>query len=273
MPHPLVVAVLAVTFADYSLTTPTTCSISFPRLPIPIDSSFRMPSDEPAMTNLLLRTFLGFAFLMLVLALVLFVSAGSISYWQAWVYLAVFAVCTILITVYLIRNDRELLAGRVQAGPAAETQRTQQIIQGFASLFFIGVFIVAGLDYRFGWSSVPTLLSLMADAFVALGFFFVFLVFRENTYTRATIKVSAEQKVVTTGPYSVVRHPMYAGAFVLLIATPIALGSRVALPFVIPLILVIVARLLDEEKFLNANLSGYADYCQKVRYHLVPFIW
>lgn len=225
------------------------------------------------MDNLIVRTVLGFAFLMLVLALALFLPAGSLSFWQAWVYLAVFTGCTILITLYLIKNDRELLAGRVQAGPVAETQRSQQIIQSLASLFFIGLFIVPGFDFRFGWSKVPPIVSLISDGLVALGFFFVFLVFRENSYTRATIEVSAGQKVITSGPYAIVRHPMYTGALLLIIFTPIALGSWVAIPCSILLILVIVARLLDEERFLKANLSGYEEYSQKVRYRLVPLIW
>jgi protein-S-isoprenylcysteine O-methyltransferase Ste14 len=225
------------------------------------------------MDNLIVRTILGFAFLMLVLAIAIFLPAGSLSFWQAWMYLAVFAGCTILITAYLVRNDRELLAGRVQAGPVAETQRSQQIIQSLASLFFIGLFIVPGLDFRFGWSKVPPVVSLLADGIVALGFYFVFLVFRENSYTRATIEVSAGQKVITTGPYAMVRHPMYAGAMLLILFTPLALGSWVAVPFSILLILVIVARLLDEERFLKVNLSGYEEYCQKVHYRLVPLIW
>jgi protein-S-isoprenylcysteine O-methyltransferase Ste14 len=225
------------------------------------------------MDNLIVKTILGFMFLMLVLGLALFLSAGSLNFWQAWVYLAVFAACTILITLYLIKKDRELLAGRVQAGPIAETQRTQQIIQSLASLFFIGIFIVPGLDFRFGWSNVPPLMSLISDGFVAIGFYIVFLVFRENSYTRATIEVSAEQNVITSGPYAVVRHPMYAGAMLLLIFTPIALGSWAGVPISILLILIIVARLLDEERFLKANLSGYEEYCQKVRYRLLPLIW
>ena len=225
------------------------------------------------MDNLIIKTVSGFAFLMLVLALALFLPAGSLRFWQAWVYLAVFAACTILITAYLIKNDRELLAGRVQAGPVAETQGTQQVIQSLASLFFIGLYIVPGLDFRFGWSNVPPVVSLISDGIVALGFYLVFLVFRENSYTRATIDVSAGQMVITTGPYALVRHPMYAGAMLMMIFTPVALGSWVAVPFSIPLLLVIAARLLDEERFLKANLSGYDEYCQKVRYHLVPFLW
>jgi protein-S-isoprenylcysteine O-methyltransferase Ste14 len=225
------------------------------------------------MANLIVKTILGFAFLMLVLALALFISAGSLSFWQAWVFLAVFSVCTILITAYLIKYDPRLLASRVKAGPTAETQKSQQIIQSLASLFFIGLFIVPGLDFRFHWSDVPPVVSLISDGFVALGFFIVFLVFRENSYTSAIIEVSNEQQVITSGPYSVVRHPMYAGAILLLIFTPLALGSWVAIPFPVPLILVVAARLLEEEKFLLANLSGYEEYRQKVRYRLIPFIW
>ncbi|HEX3044077.1 MAG TPA: isoprenylcysteine carboxylmethyltransferase family protein [Bacillota bacterium] len=225
------------------------------------------------MGNLIVRTILGFAFMMLVLTLALFVSAGSLRFWQAQLYLLDFALCTILITTYLIKNDQELLAGRVKAGPVAETQRAQQIIQSLASLFFIGLFIIPGLDFRFDWSNVPPVLSLIADGFVALGFYIVYLVFRENSYTRATIEVSAGQKVITTGPYSIVRHPMYVGASVLLIFTPIALGSWVAVLFAIPIIMVIAVRLLDEERFLLANLNGYEEYRRKVRYRLIPFIW
>jgi protein-S-isoprenylcysteine O-methyltransferase Ste14 len=225
------------------------------------------------MRSLLLRAFLGFAFLILVLALALFIPAGSLGYWQAWVYLADFAACTVLITGYLVRYDPKLLASRVQAGPVAETQKSQQVIQGFASLFFIAVYIVSGLDYRFQWSHMPPLVSLVSDGFVALGFFIVFLVFRENSYTSAIIEVSDEQKLVESGPYSVVRHPMYSGAFIIVIFTPLALGSWVAVLFPLPLILFIVIRLLEEEKYLVTNLSGYAEYRQKVHYRLVPYIW
>jgi len=225
------------------------------------------------MTNLILKSILGLAFLLLVLAAALFISAGSLNFWQAWVYLAVFGLCTLLITLYLMKYDQKLLASRVKAWPVAETQKSQQIIQSLASLFFIGLFIVPGLDYRFHWSQVPPVVSLISDGFVALGFFIVFLVFRENSYTSAVIEVSKEQRVIDTEPYRVVRHPMYAGATLLLLFSPLALGSWVALPFPLPLILVVAIRLLEEEKFLSANLRGYEAYRQQVRYRLVPFIW
>ena len=225
------------------------------------------------MSNLLVKAFLGFAFLMLVLALALFIPAGSLNYWQAWLYLIDWAVCVILITLYLVKNDRELLAGRVQAGPVAETQKNQKIIQSLASLAFIGLFIVPGLDYRFGWSNIPPIFSLIADGFVALGFFIVFLTFKENSYTRATIEVSQGQTVTTSGPYRFVRHPMYAGASLLLIATPIALGSWWAEIFALLVILVVAVRLLDEEKLLQKDLTGYTAYCQQVRFHLIPYVW
>ncbi len=225
------------------------------------------------MSNLISRTIIGFISLMLSLALALFLSAGSSSFWQAWVYLAVFAVCVVLITAYLLKYNQKLLSSRVRAGPAAETQKPQKIITGLANVFFILLFIVSGLDFRFHWSDVPRAVSLLSDGVVALGFFIVFLVFRANSYASATIEVSNEQKVITTGPYRVVRHPMYTGAILLLVFSPLALGSWVGVPFSLPVILAVTARLLEEEKFLCANLSGYEEYTQKVRYRLIPFIW
>ncbi len=225
------------------------------------------------MSYLIAKSFAGLLFLDVCLALALFLPAGSLALWQAWVFLAVWTVCVLLITAYLIKYDPRLLASRVQAGPVAETQKSQQIIQSFAALFFLALFVVAGLDFRFHWSSVPPVVSLIADALVALGFCIVFLVFRENSYTSATIEVASEQQVISSGPYRVVRHPMYAGALLLLIFAAVALGSWVAVPFALPLALVIALRLQEEEKFLRANLTGYEAYRQQVPYRLVPFVW
>jgi protein-S-isoprenylcysteine O-methyltransferase Ste14 len=225
------------------------------------------------MNKLFISSFAGLLFLLVVLGLCLFIPAGSLAYWQGWVFLAVFGVCVVLITAYLFRYDQALLTRRVAAGPVAEPSTTQKVIQSIAALAFLLMFIVPGLDYRFGWSHVPLWLVVLADIVVALGLFIVFLVFRANSYTSATVEVAAEQKVVSTGPYALVRHPMYSGALLMCVFVPIALGSWVGLPFVLPLIAVIIVRLLDEEKLLQKDLSGYTAYMKKVRFHLIPYVW
>jgi len=222
---------------------------------------------------LLVKATVGLLALIGSLALVLFLSAGSPQFWQAWLYLAVFALCVLLITAYLAAYDRALLARRVAAGPAAERERRQQVISGLANVFFLGLFVVAGLDARFGWSAVPPAASVAADLLVVAGFGIVFLTFRANSYASAVIEVAETQTLVDRGPYGVMRHPMYAGALLLLLATPVALGSWVGVSCTLPLILAIVARLLDEERYLRANLRGYEAYCARVPYRLVPLVW
>jgi protein-S-isoprenylcysteine O-methyltransferase Ste14 len=223
--------------------------------------------------GLIAKAFLGLSFLMLVLAAALFASAGSLRYWQAWGYLGVFGSCTAVITVWLIRNDRELLARRVKAGPVAEIRRSQQVIQSFASIFFIGLFVFSGLDFRFGYTHVPSVVVVLCDLLVAAGFLIVSWVFRANRFTSGTIEVMPQQRVTQHGPYAFVRHPMYAGGGLLVLATPPALGSWASLPMSLGVLLVLVARILDEERFLSANLAGYKNYLMKVRYRLVPFVW
>ncbi|MGC1463197.1 MAG: isoprenylcysteine carboxylmethyltransferase family protein, partial [Terracidiphilus sp.] len=162
---------------------------------------------------------------------------------------------------------------RVKAGPGAEKEKTQKWIQFLASLAFIGTLVLPSLDRRFLWSHVPPLLVIAGDGLVALGFFAVFIVYKENTFTSATIEVAPNQRVISTGPYAWVRHPMYAGALVMLFGTPVALGSWWGMLMSIPMTLVIVLRLLDEEKFLQRSLPGYTEYCGKVKFHLAPHIW
>jgi protein-S-isoprenylcysteine O-methyltransferase Ste14 len=143
----------------------------------------------------------------------------------------------------------------------------------FASISFLALLIIPAFDHRYGWSNIPLYIVIAGDFLVALGFFLIFLVLRENTFAAATIEVSADQKVITTGPYSIIRHPMYSGALVMLLGTPLALGSWWGLLTLIPFTLILIWRLLDEEKFLSKNLPGYNEYCQKVRYRLIPLLW
>ncbi len=211
--------------------------------------------------------------LLIIMGALLFIPAGTVHYLQAWLYLLAFAVSTILITIYLFKNDPKLLERRVNAGAAAEKEKSQKAIQAIAGVFFCLIYVVAGLDYRFHWSRIPEFISILANAFVLLGFFIVFLVFKENSYTSAIIEVDKDQKVISTGMYGLIRHPMYFGAILMLLFSSVALGSYWSLLCVAALVISIIVRLLNEEKFLLKNLSGYDAYCKKVRYHLIPFIW
>jgi protein-S-isoprenylcysteine O-methyltransferase Ste14 len=146
-------------------------------------------------------------------------------------------------------------------------------LQGLASLAYLAVFVVAGLDHREGWSRVPVAAVVAGDALVVLGMFVVFRVFRANTFTSAVVEVHRDQQVVSTGPYAVVRHPMYSGALVMMIGVPIALGSWWSLVPVAAMAAVIVVRLLDEEHLLANQLPGYGAYRRRVKHRLVPRVW
>ena len=225
------------------------------------------------MRNVNIRAFEGLLQLIVALAVLIFLPAWTLHYWQAWILVAVFVACTLAITIYLMRNDPALLERRLKAGPGAEQETSQKIIQALAIVAFISIFVVSALDHRFGWSSVPPYVVALGDILIALGFYFVFLVFRENTFASGTIEVGGEQKVITTGPYALVRHPMYIGALVMLFGVPLALGSWWGLLTIALMVLVIVWRLLDEEDFLAKRLAGYSEYQNQVRYRLLPFIW
>jgi protein-S-isoprenylcysteine O-methyltransferase Ste14 len=161
----------------------------------------------------------------------------------------------------------------VNGGPTAEKETVQKIIQSLAGVAFIAIFVLSALDHRFGWSVVSIYFVVAGDILVMLGLFMVFLVFKENTFTSAIIEIDVEQKVISTGPYALVRHPMYIGAFVMLVGVSPSLGSWWGSLAVIPIVLVIIWRLLNEEKFLAKNLPGYTGYRDKVKYRLIPFIW
>jgi protein-S-isoprenylcysteine O-methyltransferase Ste14 len=215
----------------------------------------------------------GLLRLLIIIALLLFLPAWTLDYWQAWVFLAVFSLSVFGITLSLMKKDPKLLERRINAGPGAEKERSQKIIQSLATIAFIGVIVFPSVDHRLRWSSVPIPVAIAGDALVMLGFLITFLVFKENTFTSSTIEVEPGQKVISTGPYALLRHPMYVGALLMLLGVPLALGSWWGLFTLIPITLVILWRLLEEEKFLTKNLRGYSEYQNKVRYRLVPFIW
>jgi protein-S-isoprenylcysteine O-methyltransferase Ste14 len=219
------------------------------------------------------RAWLALVVVTLVMCALLFGSAGTIRYWQAWVYVAIFVVASVPTSVYLMKKDPALLARRMRGGPIFEKERTQRIIMTFTSLGFIAILVVPGLDRRFGWSAVPAWAVVLGDLLVAIGFLLIFVVYHANTFTAATIQVAPGQTVISTGPYAIVRHPMYASGALYMFGIPLALASYwgyLALAAMMPFLL---WRLVDEERILRRDLPGYADYRRRVRYRLVPFIW
>jgi len=210
---------------------------------------------------------LGFAALT---GLLVIVPAGP-GYWQGWLYWIVFLLCCVAVTLYFLRHDPALVERRMRGG--GEREQSQKIIRALLSVVLIPLFVVPGIDHRFGWSHVPAFAVVAADAVVVLGFAIIFMTFRANSHASAIIDVAPDQRVVSTGPYAMVRHPMYLGATLLLLATPFALASVWALIFAILAICCLVWRLLDEERYLSQHLPGYDDYRRVTRYRLVPLIW
>ena len=219
------------------------------------------------------KAWLALATLAAVISLLLFVPAGTIHYWEAWVYLAIFTGASALTTLDLLRRDPALLERRMRGGPAAETRPAQRVIMVITSIGFVALLVVPAWDRRAGWSTVPLGVVVTGDVLVAVGFVLIARVYRENTYTSATIEVAAGQRVISTGPYAIVRHPMYASALLYLLGTPLALGSSWGLVPLAAMMPFLIWRLHDEERFLTASLPGYAEYRRRVRYRLVPFVW
>ena len=222
---------------------------------------------------LLVRALMGFIFLFAAISVAFFGAAGTLHDGRAWLTLAVFFGCAGAITVWLWFRDRALLERRVKAGPGAEPDPMQNIVQGLAGLVFLATFAVPGLDTRFGWSHANFAISLAGDAMIAIGFLIVFLTFRENSFTAGTIEIAEGQQVITSGPYAIIRHPMYAGALVMMMGIPLALGSWFGLIPAVLLVPVLVWRLMREETFLVAHLAGYGEYRNHVRCRLVPMLW
>jgi protein-S-isoprenylcysteine O-methyltransferase Ste14 len=225
------------------------------------------------MNELNKKAFGGFLRLFVTLAALLFLPAWTFRYWQAWVFLGAFFAPALGVTLYVMKHDPALFERRVRGGASDEKDRTQKIIHALVVVAFLAGIFVPVADHRLGWSRVPAWVSIAGDLLVALGFLFIFFVFRENTYASGTVEISAGQRVISSGPYAMMRHPMYTGSIVMLLGVPLALGSWWGLLALVPFTLVILWRLLDEEKFLARNLPGYSEYRNKVRYRLVPLVW
>jgi protein-S-isoprenylcysteine O-methyltransferase Ste14 len=225
------------------------------------------------MSNLHIKALVSLLLLFLAMAALLFIPPCTLDYWQAWTFLAVYFGASVAITLYLMRKDPQLLARRMSGGPAAEKLAAQKIIMSLTSLGFIGLLVVPALDRRFEWSQMPPWVALAGDVLVGLGFLGAFYVFRENSFTSATIELAPDQKVISTGPYALVRHPMYATALVMLLGIPIALGSWWGVLVFVAILPALLWRLFDEEKFLAKNLPGYLEYQTRVRYRLIPRLW
>jgi protein-S-isoprenylcysteine O-methyltransferase Ste14 len=214
--------------------------------------------------------FYRLALLPLFIVIFLLLPAGSFNFWEVYIYFIILIIPMLYILFYFFKNDPEFLERRMKM---KEKESRQKKIVVIYSIAYISVFLIPGFDHRFGWSYLPFELIIIADLMVLLSYIFIILVFKENHFASRVVEIDEKQTVITTGPYRYIRHPMYSGILVMLLATPIALGSYWALipTAVIPFSLVF--RILNEEKILSEQLAGYTEYCQKTPYRLIPYIW
>lgn len=211
-----------------------------------------------------------YLFMIALFMLFFFLPAGTLDYWQAWVYMAIIVIPMFMIGLYLIRKDPALLERRMRL---RERRGEQKRFVNWSLLLFVLLYLLPGFDRRFGWSHVPWYVVALSDVFVLLGYGLVAWVFRTNSYASRVVEVNAGQRVIDSGPYAFVRHPMYLGSILLWGLTPLALGSLWVLMLAIPLPILLAFRAVDEEKLLLRDLPGYEEYTRKVKYRLFPGIW
>ena len=225
------------------------------------------------MNPALLRPLATNAALIAGMAVLVFGAAGTLAWWQGWLFLLAYVAWAVGASIWLYHHDPALFARRLRGGPFAEKEPAQKIIMGLMSVLFVAALLVPALDHRFGWTRAPAWLGPAGDALFSLGWLVIMAVFRENSFTAATIEIMPGQAVIATGPYAIIRHPMYAGGFLLLAGIPIALGSLWGLLAVLAMLPGLIWRLLDEERLLLRDLPGYADYTATVRSRLLPGLW
>jgi len=219
-----------------------------------------------------LKSKLAFRLLLgaVVIGALLFIPAGSLKFWQGWTYLLIMFVPGLLALMYFYKHDPELVERRLLV---KEKVREQKLIMTFVYITFSVAFLLPGLDHRFGWSHPPLRLTVFSQAVVFCAYLMTVWVMKVNRFAARTIQVEPGQTVISTGPYRIVRHPMYLGGSVMFLFTPLALGSYFALPAFALIIPLVVLRLLNEEKVLRQELPGYPEYCLRTRFRLVPFVW
>jgi protein-S-isoprenylcysteine O-methyltransferase Ste14 len=213
---------------------------------------------------------LRFLIAIAVFGALLFIPAGSFRFWQGWTYLLIWFVPGLLAFAYFYKHDPQLIERRLQF---KERVREQKRVMAFAYIAWLVAFVLPGLDHRFGWSHSPLWITILSQAVVFGGYLMALWVMKVNRFAARTIRVEPGQEVISSGPYRMVRHPMYAGICAMWLFTPLALGSYFALPAFVLLIPLIVLRLLNEEKVLRQELPGYAEYCLQTGFRLVPFLW
>lgn len=206
--------------------------------------------------------------LMIIMWIILFLPAGTINFWEAWIFWLGFSIITLSITGYFLKRDPGLLARRTKVNERATSKKAP----AFFKAYYLG-FILPGIDFRFQWSNEPTWLVIVSNIIVFVAYIFIFVVFKENSYASTVIQVENEQHVITTGPYSIVRHPMYLGMVVMSLFMPLALGSYFAIIPMLFIIPTLIFRIKNEEEMLLRELKGYEEYCLKTQYRLIPFIW
>ena len=201
---------------------------------------------------------------------ILFLPAWSFFYWNAWLFMGILFVPMFIAGIVMLGKNPELLQKRLDA---KEKESEQKSVVALSGLMFLAAFIVAGLDWRFGWTNMPNWVVWVATGLFMLSYLLYAEVLRENTYLSRTIEVQEDQKVIDTGLYGIVRHPMYMATLVLFLSMPLVLGSLYSFIIMLVYIPIIAKRIRNEEKVLEEGLPGYKDYKQKVKYKVIPFIW